>query len=136
MDDPFLVRGHSPTAGSPSGRRADVWSPPQHPDVTVYRPAQAPEEDRGDAVELEQPMPVWVELDYAEIGHLKTHGFAIAASDRAVLVDPTWQGRLQKVWVPQKLVTHRVLPPRDVVDREVAKMRRNLTHPLPGGGHG
>jgi len=96
MDDPFLERGHSPTS-SPTGGRAYTWSPPQHPDVTLYTPAQAPEVDRVDAVELEQPMPVWVELDYAEIGHLKTHGFAIAAAERAVLVDTSWQGRLQKV---------------------------------------
>ncbi len=85
-------------AGGQGGRRYE-WHPPQHPDVTLYTPLQAPEEDRVDAAAFEQPMPVWVELEYVEIGHLKTHGFAIAASDRAVLVDTTWQGRLQKLWV-------------------------------------
>ncbi|WP_132050620.1 MULTISPECIES: hypothetical protein [unclassified Curtobacterium] len=67
--------------------------------MTLYTPEQAPEADRADATAFEKPMPVWVELEYVEIGHLKTHGFAVAASERAVLVDTTWQGRLQKVWV-------------------------------------
>lgn len=126
MDDPFLERGHSPTTDPSAGGRAYAWSPPQHPDVTLYTPAQAPEQDRVDAVALEQPMPVWVELDYAEIGHLRTHGFAIAAAERAVLVDTSWQGRLQKVWVPRRLVTHRVLKARGKVDADIAQMHREL----------
>lgn len=71
-------------------------------------------------------MPVWVELDYAEIGHLKTHGFAIAATECAVLVNTSWQGRLQKVWVPQHLVTHRQLKGSGKVDEDIAQMRRDL----------
>lgn len=126
MDDPFLERGHSPTTRPPTGGPAYTWSPPQHPVVTLYTPAQAPEHDRLDAVELERPIPVWVELDYAEIGHLKTHGFAIATAERAVLVDTTWQGRLQNVWVPRHLVTHRTLKARGKVDDDIARMRRDL----------
>lgn len=76
---------------------------------------------------FEQPMPVWVELDYVEIGHLETHGFAIAASERAVLVDTTWQGRLQKVWVPRRLVTHRKLKPRGRIDAELEQIGRELS---------
>lgn len=72
-------------------------------------------------------MPVWVELDYVEIGHLRTHGFAIAAADRAVPVDTTWQGRLQKVWVPRRLATHRTLKSRGHVDAAVKQICRELT---------
>jgi len=126
MDDPFLERSHSPTTSTSTSSRAHTWSPPQHPDVTLYTPEQAPEADRADAAELEQPMPVWVELDYAEIGHLKTHGFAIAAAERAVLVDTSWQGRLQKVWVPRHLVTHRALKSRGKLDADINQMRRDL----------
>ncbi|UFU16014.1 hypothetical protein LQK89_17490 (plasmid) [Curtobacterium sp. C1] len=124
MADAFLDR-ERPTAGGDARRY--VWHPPEHPDVTLYTPAQAPEEDRAGATAFEQPMPVWVELDYVEIGHLKTHGFAIAASERAVLVDTTWQGRLQKVWVPRPLVTHRRLRPRGRVDAEIDQVRRDLS---------
>lgn len=109
------------------GGQKYAWSPPGHPDVTPYTPEQAPPAGREGTSALDAPMPVWVELDYAEIGHLKTHGFAIAASDRAVLVDTTWQGRLQKVWVPRSLVTHRMLKPRGRVDDDINRMRRDLT---------
>lgn len=125
MTDDFLTASSSQN-GSP--KRAHQWAPPEHPDVTLFTSAQAPEADRDDAVALDAPVPVWVELDYAEIGHLKTHGFAIAASDRAVLVDTTWQGRLQKAWVPRTLVTHQPLKPRGHVDAEVQQMRKQLAH--------
>lgn len=124
MSDAFLEQRRP--AGGQGGRRYE-WQPPQHPDVTLYTPTQAPEEDRVDAAAFEQPMPVWGELEYVEIGHLKTHGFAIAASDRAVLVDTTWRGRLQRVWVPRPLVTHRTLRPRGRVDAEVDQIRRDLS---------
>lgn len=123
MADAFLDRDR-PAAGR-DGRRY-VWHPPEHPDVTLYTPEQAPEADRADATAFEQPMPVWVELDYLEVGHLRTHGFAVAASDRAVLVDTTWQGRLQKVWVPRRLVTHRKLRPRGRVDAELDQIGRDV----------
>uniref|UniRef100_A0A942SWW6 Uncharacterized protein n=1 Tax=Neobacillus citreus TaxID=2833578 RepID=A0A942SWW6_9BACI len=123
MAHPFLERDPSPTS---AGGRAYAWSPPEHPDVTLHTPAQAPEADRVGAVELDEPTPVWVELDYDEIGHLTTRGFAIAASERAVLVDTAWPGRLQKEWVPRPLVTHRQLTPRGKVDAEIAQIRRDL----------
>jgi hypothetical protein len=93
------------------GRQRSVhqWSPPQHPDVTLYTPAQVPEGERAGAVTLDAQVPVWVTVQYAEIGVLHTHGFAVAASPTVMLVETTWQGRLQPVWVRREVVTRRGL---------------------------
>lgn len=50
MADAFLDRNRS--AGGQDDRRY-AWSPPEHPDVTLYTPAQAPEEDRAGATAFE-----------------------------------------------------------------------------------
>jgi len=107
-DAPFL------TPDDGQVRPVHQWSPPQHPDVTLYTPEQVPEAERAGAVTLDAPMPVWVTVEYAEIGPLHTHGFAVAVSSTVVLVETTWQGRLQPVWAYRAVVTHRQLrKPRD-----------------------
>lgn len=58
---------------------------------------------------LDAAVPVWVTVEYAEIGSLRTHGFAVAASSTVVLVETTWQGRLQAVWAYRDAVTYRQL---------------------------
>lgn len=104
-DDAFLT-----TLGA--DRPVHRWHPPEHPDVTLYTPTQVPAGERGDVRTLERKMPVWVYVEYAEIGSLHTHGFAAAASDTCVLVETTWQGRLQAVWARREVVTHRKLRER------------------------
>ncbi len=106
MADPFL------TSAGGSARPVHRWSPPEFPDVTLYTPEQVPEAERGDVRTLAAPMPVWIDVVYAEIGGLHTHGFAIAASDDVVLVQTTWQGRLQEVWSRRSAVAHRRLRAR------------------------
>lgn len=100
-DAPFL------TPDDGRERPAHQWSPPQHPDVTLYTPTQVPEGERAGVVTLDAPAPVWVTVEYAEIGSLRTHGFAVAASPTVVLVETTWQGRLQAVWAYRSVVTYR-----------------------------
>lgn len=102
-DSPFL------TPDDGRDRPTHQWWPPEHPDVTLYTPAQVPEGERVDVKTLEDKIPVWVQVEYAEIGGLRTHGFAVAASPTVVLVETTWQGRLQAVWAWREDVTRRTL---------------------------
>lgn len=112
MADPFL------TPSGAHGRPVHRWSPPEFPDVPLYTPEQVPETNRGDVRTLEEPMPVWVRVKYAEIGALRTHGVAVAASELVVLVQTTWQVRLQEIWARRDRVSHRRLRSRS--DRSAA----------------
>ncbi|MCS6521327.1 hypothetical protein [Curtobacterium citreum] len=53
-------------------------------------------------------------LRFDQIGVLaEVKAFAVALSDVAVFVEISWQGRLQRAWVPRNTVTVRTARPRD-----------------------
>jgi hypothetical protein len=88
------------------------WAPPEHPDVTLDEPFQLSHEKIGRATQLQIPRPVHAWIRFHDAGELRVNGFAVAASDVAVLVQVTWQGRLQQVWVWRAAAKNRRLAPR------------------------
>jgi hypothetical protein len=81
------------------------WSPPEHQDVTLHQPIGFNPELAGTLTPIDPPQPVWADIRFSSIPdvlHLKC--FAIASSDVAVLVQTSWQGRLQEVLVDRGLV--------------------------------
>jgi hypothetical protein len=91
------------------------WSPPEHQDVPIYAADSLPMEQVGSPEPVDPPQPVWIDkLIFEQIGELKKiKAFAVARSDVAVFVEISWQGRLQRAWVPRDTVTTRTLRPRD-----------------------
>jgi hypothetical protein len=90
------------------------WAPPEHQDVPIYAAESLPLDDIGNPEQLDVPEPVWIDqLRFDEIGVLENvKAFAVARSDVAVYVEISWQGRLQRAWVPRATVFRRVLLPR------------------------
>lgn len=90
------------------------WAAPEHQDVPIYAAESLPLDAIGSPEQLEAPEPVWIDrLRFDQIGVLeKVKAFAVAQSDVAVYVEISWQGRLQRAWVPRSLVTRRKLAPR------------------------
>ncbi|PYY38839.1 hypothetical protein [Curtobacterium sp. MCPF17_046] len=88
------------------------WSPPEHQDVTLHQPVGFDWELAGTLVAINPPQPVWADIRFTNIPnvlHLKC--FAIASSEVAVLVQTSWQGRLQEVLVDRDYVFRRRLDP-------------------------
>jgi len=88
------------------------WSPPEHQDITLHQPVSFNPELAGVLAALDPPQPVWADIGFTNIPnvlHLKC--FAIASSAVAVLVQTSWQGRLQEVLVDRDYVTRRQLDP-------------------------
>jgi hypothetical protein len=88
------------------------WSPPEHQDVTLHQPVSFVRELAGELVTIGPPQPVWANIAFESIPdvlHLKC--FAIASSEVAVLVQTSWQGRLQEVLVDRDYVFRRQLDP-------------------------
>lgn len=90
------------------------WAPPEHQDVPIYAAESMPVDTIGSPEPVDPPQPVWVSrLRFDQIGVLeKVKAFAVARSDVAVFVEISWQGRLQRAWVPRDTVTVRQLAPR------------------------
>ncbi|MBF4603780.1 hypothetical protein [Curtobacterium sp. VKM Ac-2884] len=90
------------------------WAAPEHQDVPIYAAESLPLDAIGEPVPLDTPEPVWIDhLRFDQIGVLeKVKAFAVARSDVAVYVEISWQGRLQRAWVPRASVTRRKLAPR------------------------
>ncbi|MBF4628881.1 hypothetical protein [Curtobacterium flaccumfaciens] len=90
------------------------WATPEHQDVSIYAAESLPLDAIGDPLPLDTPEPVWIDqLRFEQIGVLKKlKAFAAAQSDVAVYVEISWQGRLQRAWVPRSSVTRRKLAPR------------------------
>jgi hypothetical protein len=90
------------------------WAPPEHQDVPIYAAKSLTLDAIGNPELLDVPEPVWIDqLRFDEIGVLENvKAFAVARSDVAVFVEISWQGRLQRAWVPQDTVFRRVLLPR------------------------
>lgn len=88
------------------------WAPPEHPDVTLDEPYQLGTEQIGHATRLQVSRPVYAWIRFHNAGDLRLKGFAVAASDVAVLVQVTWQGRLQQAWVWRAAVKNRRLKDR------------------------
>lgn len=90
------------------------WAAPQHQEVPVYAAASLPLDQIGDPQQLDAREPVWIDRrTFDQIGELKrVKAFAVARSDVAVYVEISWQGRLQRAWVPRPSVTRRKLAPR------------------------
>jgi hypothetical protein len=90
------------------------WAPPEHQDVPIYAAESLPLDAIGTPEQLDVPAPVWIDLlRFEQIGVLENvKAFAVARSDVAVYVEISWQGRLQRAWVPRDTVFRRVLLPR------------------------
>ena len=89
------------------------WAPPEHQDVPIYKAESLPLDQIGNPERLPVPEPVWADpVVFEHIGPLRVKAFAVAGSDVAVLVQVSWQGRLQEAWVRRELVTRRTLDPR------------------------
>lgn len=90
------------------------WAPPEHQDVQIHAAASLPLGEIGSPISVDPPQPVWISrLRFDEIGVLeRVKAFAVARSDVAVFVELSWQGRLQRTWVPRDTVTVRQLKPR------------------------
>ncbi|GAA3330690.1 hypothetical protein GCM10017712_04910 [Curtobacterium citreum] len=91
------------------------WAPPEHQDVPIYAADSLPLDQIGSPEPVDPPQPVTVhDLRFDQIGVLaEVKAFAVARSDVAVFVEISWQGRLQRAWVPRDTVTTRTLRPRD-----------------------
>jgi hypothetical protein len=88
------------------------WSPPEHQDVTLHQPVSFDREFAGQLVTVDPPQPVWADIRFEQIpGPLHLKCFAIASSEVAVLVQTSWQGRLQEVLVDRDYVFRRTLNP-------------------------
>lgn len=87
------------------------WAPPEHQDVPIYAAESMPVDTIGSPEPVDPPQPVWIDmLRFDEIGVLENvKAFAVARSDVAVYVEISWQGRLQRAWVPRDTVFRRVL---------------------------
>ena len=88
------------------------WAPPEHQDVTLHQPVNFRHELAGPLTTIDPPEPVWADIKFEQIPdklHLKC--FAIASSEAAVLVQTSWQGRLQEVLVDRDYVFRRQLDP-------------------------
>ncbi|WIB16661.1 hypothetical protein DEJ34_05910 [Curtobacterium sp. MCPF17_050] len=88
------------------------WSPPEHQDVTLHQPVGFDPALAGALTPIGAPQPVWADINFTNIPnvlHLKC--FAIASSEVAVLVQTSWQGRLQEVLVDRDYVFRRALDP-------------------------
>ncbi|UBQ02752.1 hypothetical protein [Curtobacterium sp. TXMA1] len=90
------------------------WAPPEHPDLAVAAADSLPLGQIGSPEPVDPPQPVTVHgLRFDQIGVLaEVKAFAVAGSDVAVLVEISWQGRLQRAWVPRDAVTTRTFRPR------------------------
>jgi len=92
------------------------WAPPEHQDVPIYAAASLPMDQVGSPEAVDPPRPVWISrLEFEQIGALeRVKAFAVAQSDVAVFVEISWQGRLQRAWVPRVDVSNRLIvaPPR------------------------
>ncbi|TCK63604.1 hypothetical protein EDF27_2149 [Curtobacterium sp. PhB136] len=89
------------------------WAPPEHPDVALDEPyGLGPEHIEGPGERLATPRPVYVWIRYQHAGLLRLRGFAVAHTPVAVLVQVTWQGRLQQVWCWRAAVKNRTLKER------------------------
>lgn len=89
------------------------WAPPEHPDVTLHRPISVSSELAGALSRIYPPQPVYADVAYETIPKvLRLPCFAMAASDVAVLVETSWQGRRQEVLVDRAHVFCRVIRPR------------------------
>jgi hypothetical protein len=88
------------------------WSPPEHQDVTLHQPVGFDRELAGNLVAMDPPQPVWADIRFTNIpGVLHLKCFAIASSEVVVLVQTSWQGRLQEVLVDRDYVFRRRLDP-------------------------
>lgn len=88
------------------------WSPPEHQDVTLHQPVGFDPELAGTLTTVDPPQPVWADIAFEQIpGRLHLKCFAVATSEVAVLVQTSWQGRLQEVLVDRDYVTRRQLDP-------------------------
>ena len=88
------------------------WSPPEHQDITLHQPVSFDQELAGPLLTIDPPEPVWADIQFEQIPdklHLKC--FAIASCEVAVLVQTSWQGRLQEVLVDRDYVFRRHLDP-------------------------
>ena len=96
------------------GMAENHWAPPEHQDVPIYAAASLSLDSIGNPEPLDAPEPVWIDqLHFEQIGVLENvKAFAVARSDVAVYVEISWQGRLQRAWVPRAAVFRRVLLPR------------------------
>ncbi|MFJ7289233.1 hypothetical protein ACIQUC_13020 [Curtobacterium sp. NPDC098951] len=89
------------------------WAPPEHPDVTLHQPISFDAELAGPLLTIDPPKPVYADIAYGTIPDLlHLPCFAIAASEVAVLVETSWQGRRQGILVDRDHVVHRTLQPR------------------------
>jgi hypothetical protein len=86
----------------------------EHQDVPIYAADSLPIDAIGSLEQLDVLEPVWInQLRFDEIGALENvKAFAVARSDVAVFVEISWQGRLQRAWVPRDTVFGHVLLPR------------------------
>ncbi|QCR43419.1 hypothetical protein C1N91_07530 [Curtobacterium sp. SGAir0471] len=91
------------------------WAPLEHQDVPIYAADSLPLDRIGSPDPVDPPQPVTVrDLRFDQIGVLaEVKAFAVARSEVAVFVEISWQGRLQRAWVPRDAVTIRTLRPRD-----------------------
>lgn len=90
------------------------WAPPEHPDVTLHQPISFDAELAGPLLSIDPPQPVYADIAFKTIPDtLHLPCFAIAASDVAVLVETSWQGRRQEVLVDRDHVFHRMIRPRN-----------------------
>lgn len=78
----------------------------------MHQPVSVDPELAGPLVSVDPPEPVWADIEFEQIPdklHLKC--FAVASCEVAVLVQTSWQGRLQEVLVDRDYVTRRQLDP-------------------------
>lgn len=89
------------------------WAPPEHPDVTLHQPISFDVKLAGALSTINPPQPVNADIGYETIPDtLYLPCFAIAASEVAVLIETSWQGRRQEVLVARDHVFQRVVGPR------------------------
>ncbi|PZE92616.1 hypothetical protein DEI95_08155 [Curtobacterium sp. MCBD17_008] len=88
------------------------WYPPEFPDVTLLQPVQFDRELAGELQAIGPRQPVWATIEFEGVGPLHLKCFAAAASETAVLVESSWQGRKQDILVERCRVTRRTLQPR------------------------
>lgn len=87
--------------------------PPEHHDVTLHQPVGSDPELADELSTLETPQPVCGNIAFASILDVPDPMcFAVASSEVAVLVQTSWQGRLQEVMVEPATTRSAGISPR------------------------
>ncbi|MFZ7088187.1 hypothetical protein [Curtobacterium sp. RRHDQ10] len=90
-------------------RRADRWTPPEHPDSPRPDAFSLSADARGDDVcHAVTPLPVWAWIQFPSF-HVRVKGFARSWTIDAVLVEWAQFGHPTSAWVWRSAVKHRTL---------------------------